>query len=118
MGCALLCARQRSDFRPPREVRAPHALRCLSRLRCAILPDHTTPDASESHVEAGHLEGQGGEDMRSTKKILAIDGGGIRGILPAMILAELERRAQQPVGALFDLLAGTSTGGRVPPACG
>jgi len=49
--------------------------------------------------------------MRSTKKMLASDGGGIRGILPAMMLAELERRAQQPVGALFDLLAGTSTGG-------
>jgi len=49
--------------------------------------------------------------MRSTKKMLASDGGGIRGILPAMMLAELERRAQPPVGALFDLLAGTSTGG-------
>jgi len=43
--------------------------------------------------------------------MLAMDGGGIRGIIPAMMLAELERRAQQPVGALFDLLAGTSTGG-------
>lgn len=49
--------------------------------------------------------------MRRTKKRLAIDGSGIRGILPAMMLAELERRAQQPVCALFDLLAGTSTGG-------
>ena len=49
--------------------------------------------------------------MSSTRKVLAIDGGGIRGIIPAMILAELERRAQQPICALFDLLAGTSTGG-------
>jgi predicted acylesterase/phospholipase RssA len=42
--------------------------------------------------------------------ILAIDGGGIRGIIPAMVLAELERRTGQPVCRLFDLIAGTSTG--------
>jgi hypothetical protein len=43
--------------------------------------------------------------------MLAIAGGGIRGILPAMMLAERKRRAQQPVCALFDLLAGIATGG-------
>jgi uncharacterized protein len=45
------------------------------------------------------------------KKILAIDGGGIRGIIPAMILAEIEAQTGQPAAALFDLMAGTSTGG-------
>jgi len=44
-------------------------------------------------------------------KILSIDGGGIRGIIPAMVLAEIEKRTTQPVAALFDLIAGTSTGG-------
>jgi patatin-like phospholipase/acyl hydrolase len=44
-------------------------------------------------------------------RVLSIDGGGIRGILPAGLLAEVERRAGKPVSALFDLLAGTSTGG-------
>jgi uncharacterized protein len=44
-------------------------------------------------------------------KILALDGGGIRGIVPAMLLAEIERRTQRPVAKLFDLVAGTSTGG-------
>ena len=44
-------------------------------------------------------------------RILSIDGGGIRGIIPAMVLAELERRAQRPICRLFDLVAGTSTGG-------
>ena len=44
-------------------------------------------------------------------RILAIDGGGIRGIIPAMVLAELERRARRPAHTLFDLVAGTSTGG-------
>jgi patatin-like phospholipase/acyl hydrolase len=44
-------------------------------------------------------------------RVLSIDGGGIRGILPAGLLAEIERRTSKPVSALFDLLAGTSTGG-------
>jgi uncharacterized protein len=45
------------------------------------------------------------------KKILSIDGGGIRGIIPATILAEIERRTGKPISSLFDLIAGTSTGG-------
>jgi uncharacterized protein len=44
-------------------------------------------------------------------KILAIDGGGIRGIIPAIVLAELEQRTGRAVADLFDLVAGTSTGG-------
>jgi uncharacterized protein len=44
-------------------------------------------------------------------KILAIDGGGIRGIIPALILAEIEKRTQKQIFSLFDLIAGTSTGG-------
>jgi len=43
-------------------------------------------------------------------KVLAIDGGGIRGIVPARVLAELERRCGRRTGELFDLVAGTSTG--------
>jgi uncharacterized protein len=44
-------------------------------------------------------------------KILSIDGGGIRGIIPALVLAEIERQTGRPACALFDLIAGTSTGG-------
>lgn len=44
-------------------------------------------------------------------RILSIDGGGIRGIIPARWLAELERRSGKPTCELFDLIAGTSTGG-------
>jgi patatin-like phospholipase/acyl hydrolase len=44
-------------------------------------------------------------------KILSIDGGGIRGILPAMLLAEIEKRTNRTTVELFDLIAGTSTGG-------
>lgn len=42
--------------------------------------------------------------------ILSIDGGGIRGIIPAMVLAEIERLTEKPIVHLFDLIAGTSTG--------
>jgi patatin-like phospholipase/acyl hydrolase len=44
-------------------------------------------------------------------RVLAIDGGGIRGLIPALVLSELERRAGRRVFELFDMIAGTSTGG-------
>jgi patatin-like phospholipase/acyl hydrolase len=44
-------------------------------------------------------------------RILSIDGGGIRGIIPAVLLAEIEKRTGQSIASLFDLIAGTSTGG-------
>lgn len=43
--------------------------------------------------------------------VLSIDGGGIRGIIPATFLVEFERRTGKPICELFDLIAGTSTGG-------
>jgi patatin-like phospholipase/acyl hydrolase len=44
-------------------------------------------------------------------RILAIDGGGIRGLIPAVVLADIERRTGRRTAELFDLIAGTSTGG-------
>jgi patatin-like phospholipase/acyl hydrolase len=44
-------------------------------------------------------------------RVLAIDGGGIRGIIPALVLSEVERRTGRRTFELFDLIAGTSTGG-------
>ena len=59
-------------------------------------------------------ESQSTEGKASKKyRILSIDGGGIRGIIPAMILAEIEKRTQKPIHSLFDLIAGTSTGGLI-----
>ena len=48
---------------------------------------------------------------RPKYKILSIDGGGIRGIIPALLLAEIERRTEKPIFTLFDLITGTSSGG-------
>jgi patatin-like phospholipase/acyl hydrolase len=44
-------------------------------------------------------------------RILAIDGGGIRGLIPALVLAEVEERTGRAIADCFDLIAGTSTGG-------
>jgi len=49
--------------------------------------------------------------MNKPVKILAIDGGGIRGIIPATVLAHIEQLTGRPIAQLFDLVAGTSTGG-------
>jgi patatin-like phospholipase/acyl hydrolase len=43
--------------------------------------------------------------------VLSVDGGGIRGLIPAMVLADLEERTGKHTADLFDLIAGTSTGG-------
>jgi patatin-like phospholipase/acyl hydrolase len=51
------------------------------------------------------------ERRSDVKTILSIDGGGIRGIIPARVLAEVESRAGWPTSKLFDYVAGTSTGG-------
>ena len=44
-------------------------------------------------------------------RILSLDGGGIRGVFPAAILAKLEEHLDEPIGRYFDLIVGTSTGG-------
>ena len=57
--------------------------------------------------------GLNGAPRKRPFRLLAIDGGGIRGILPAMLLADLERRTNRPIVDLFDMIVGTSTGGLI-----
>ncbi len=45
------------------------------------------------------------------KTILSIDGGGIRGVIPALVIAQIEQRTGRRAAELFDFFAGTSTGG-------
>jgi patatin-like phospholipase/acyl hydrolase len=56
--------------------------------------------------------------MSHLTRILSIDGGGLRGIVPAQVLVALEDKLQRLTGSqdarlcdFFDLIAGTSTGG-------
>lgn len=48
---------------------------------------------------------------RSIRRVLSIDGGGIRGIIPAMVIAHIEKQMGRSAHELFDLMVGTSTGG-------
>ena len=49
--------------------------------------------------------------MTPPYRVLAIDGGGIRGLIPALVLDRIEQRVGRPIAECFDLIAGTSTGG-------
>jgi hypothetical protein len=49
-------------------------------------------------------------------QVLALSGGGYRGLFSALILEEMESRAGRPLRECFDLIAGTSIGGIL--ACG
>jgi len=45
------------------------------------------------------------------RKVLCIDGGGIKGVFPAAFLADIEEQIGGSVVDYFDLIVGTSTGG-------
>lgn len=51
-----------------------------------------------------------------TRRILAIDGGGVRGVIPAVLLAALESATGSRVREQFQFLAGTSTGALIAGA--
>ncbi len=74
---------------------------------------HTVVLGQETHPDKSEQVNKTNKYLLMTKYILSIDGGGIRGIIPAVILAEIEKRARKPISQIFDLMAGTSTGGIV-----
>ena len=45
------------------------------------------------------------------RRILSIDGGGIKGVFPAAFLATIEQSVGGNIADYFDLIVGTSTGG-------
>lgn len=51
------------------------------------------------------------QTSHSHYNILSLDGGGVRGLIAAKVLQELESRSHKPISCLFDLVVGTSTGG-------
>lgn len=44
-------------------------------------------------------------------RVLSLDGGGIKGLTQAVILAKMEEELDKPISEIFDLIAGTSIGG-------
>lgn len=49
--------------------------------------------------------------MEKKFRILSIDGGGLKGLIPLQVIKEIEKITKQPIHKTFDLIAGTSTGG-------
>jgi hypothetical protein len=47
------------------------------------------------------------------KRILSIDGGGVLGTIPLMVLMAMEQRLGKPIYEIFDLIVGTSIGAAV-----
>ncbi|CAM0951722.1 unnamed protein product [Alopecurus aequalis] len=83
--------------------------------------DRVQPTLEESsHMESGkHILCRHPPTYGNLVTVLSIDGGGIRGIIPAVALAFLETELQKLDGEearladYFDIIAGTSTGGLV-----
>lgn len=78
--------------------------------------DTTTRDRLRStktrseFVDDGETTGDLAKDKGECRWILAIDGGGLRGIFPLRILEQLESYYRKPCHEMFDMFAGTSTG--------
>ena len=51
------------------------------------------------------------KQQHSVRRVLSPDGGGIRGIIPALVVAHLGHETGAPASELFDLIVGTSMGG-------
>src|SRR5690606_3825831 len=51
-------------------------------------------------------------------RVLALDGGGVKGTYTAAVLCTLERITGKSIGQYFDLITGTSTGGIIAVAIG
>lgn len=54
---------------------------------------------------------------RKVVRVLCINGGGVRGVVPARVLAYLEERTGKPIAELFDVFVGTSVGGIIMTGC-
>lgn len=52
------------------------------------------------------------------KVIFSIDGGGMRGVIPLAMMAELEKQHGQPIHTLVDMIGGTSIGAVIASGLG
>lgn len=75
------------------------------------LPKQSASVTSNTEVAAiGTFAGIGSNRAGACIRVLSIDGGGVRGLVPALILADIERLSGRPIFQQFDLIVGTSTG--------
>jgi patatin-like phospholipase/acyl hydrolase len=83
-------------------------LLCLFVLFCGC--DKLAQETTVPKAEAEVVEGSLATAPKSTL-LLTIDGGGVKGIVPATILVQLEKDLGKPIYEMFDMIGGTSTGG-------
>uniref|UniRef100_UPI00190FA77C patatin-like phospholipase family protein n=1 Tax=Raoultella sp. 18093 TaxID=2681425 RepID=UPI00190FA77C len=50
-------------------------------------------------------------NVRKPFQILALSGGGFRGLYTAKVIADVEKEIEAPLASRFDLITGTSIGG-------
>ena len=82
------------------------------------------PDTVTRPVTVGHVTSPDDASQRHNGpvhgrfQVLALDGGGLKGIFSAAVLAGLEQDLGHPILQHFDLVTGTSTGGIIALALG
>jgi len=54
--------------------------------------------------------------MGKTIRVLSIDGGGTRGLMPATMLHQMEQHTGQSIADIFDVIVGSATGGIIATA--
>ncbi|MGR6963953.1 patatin-like phospholipase family protein [Geodermatophilus sp. URMC 61] len=84
---------------------------------------HTGPDRRVRVIDPTPRRYEDRQDAPGPKRLLALDGGGIRGVLTLEVLAELERQLRHRRGEpdlvlsdYFDYIGGTSTGAIIAAA--
>ncbi len=69
---------------------------------------------AENDLDSLLLDAETPKIRKSTDfKILSLDGGGIKGLYAAKLLAQIEKKTGKPIGDYFDMICGTSTGGLI-----
>jgi Patatin-like phospholipase len=76
-------------------------------------PTFVARASSEYNTVKSLIEDRQARGGGRLRRILAIDGGGIKGVFPASFLATVEQATRSRVADYFDLIAGTSTGGTI-----
>ena len=89
---------QERDFSKCKKANSPQH----RRLRCLF---------DEMLARKAKNAGQKGSKLKKGGRLLALDGGGIKGLVLARMLLSMEKILQTPIVHCFDWIAGTSTGG-------
>ncbi|KAI4371131.1 hypothetical protein MLD38_019397 [Melastoma candidum] len=100
---------------------------CPKESRSTKLTAAPEPRVNKAAVRALAILGENENLRRATRgrtvpkqrlRILAMDGGGIKGLATVQMLKEIEKGTGKQIHELFDLICGTSTGGMLAVALG